>query len=508
MMKEKLRFCSVFNLLTSFTFILLLFTAFTIPADVLADNSIPVQKEVQAASPDTEKTPRIIGGTVSSDNAWPWIAALVTRGEDAYDGQFCGGTLIDSEWVVTAAHCLIDLTASEIDVVLGVNDLTTSGGERIEVDRLIRHPNYLGTSSNDDSDNDIALLHLKLSSSQQTTGILYSANESLTADGSSATIIGWGNTSTTDDVYPEDLMEAEITIFSAAYGQSVYGSDFTDNMIIAGKKEGGIDSCQGDSGGPMVVRNASDDGWLLAGITSFGDGCAQAGSPGVYAKVMNYTDWIEENTEISNPAAPSAATLTSPSGSVSDATPAYNWNAVEGVTWYKLFVWNSNKVNKIDTWYDASLICSDDACTVTPDTILAEGSYEGYLKSWNDYGSTWSSSVSFSVSSTGNTPSQVTLVSPSGTTQSGTTTFVWTEDANASWYKLYLQSLDKSYKFVQWYEIADNYANYPEITCTGGQCSITISASLESNSYEWYVLPWSEYGSGSWSSAGSFTVTQ
>ncbi|MCP4021888.1 MAG: serine protease [Desulfobacteraceae bacterium] len=485
-----------------FSLCLLLAALAYIPV-LTAEDAVALPMEKSTASKPPLIIPKIIGGE-ETQTSWPWITALVTRGDDNYYGQFCGGALIDSEWVVTASHCTEGSSASEIDVLIGQNALSGSGGERIEVDRIVMHPNFNTVTL----DNDIALLHLKQTSTKDVLEILYSADEDLAAANTSATILGWGVTSYPYGSSPDDLYEAEITIFSDAYGQSIYGSEFTDNMITAGNKSGGVDTCQGDSGGPMIVANDDGSGWFLTGITSWGNGCAAPNSPGVYAKVVNYTDWIEETTGIESQNIPAKVTLSSPSGTISDSTPAYTWTAASNATWYKLYVWDANHNETISQWYEATNVCSGGTCTVTPSTTLSAGSYQGYLKSWNDSGSQWGSAVSFAMANSSDLPSQITLVSPSGTLAAGTATFVWNEDSKATWYKLYLNNTSETYKLVQWYEIENNYTNYPEVTCSSGTCSITISPALEDDAYEWWVMGWSSLGSGAWSSGTTFTVGQ
>ncbi|MCK5897015.1 MAG: hypothetical protein KAG20_09425, partial [Cocleimonas sp.] len=95
---------------------------------------------------------------------------------------------------------------------------------------------------------------------------------------------------------------------------------------------------------------------------------------------------------------PSAATLISPSGSISDSTPTYKWKVGSGATWYYLWVGNSSG-KKIGKWYSASN-CASGTCSVTPSTALSSGSYKFYIKTWNSRGfGPWSSGKSFSVSS-------------------------------------------------------------------------------------------------------------
>lgn len=226
---------------------------------------------------------RIIGGTQAAEDAWPWMAALVTRGSTPYNGQFCGGALIHANWVLTAAHCL----GGNIDVVLGTNDLTASAStyERIQVIQQIPHPNY----NSDTEDNDVALLELAQVSAQ--TPIAWNTDSAYNAAGLTSTVIGWGNTVYPGYSYPEMLMQVDVPIVSDAACSAAYPGEITSNMLCAGYAAGGKDSCQGDSGGPLMVSIGSGS-YVQVGVVSWGEGCALAGYYGVYTRVSNYAAWI------------------------------------------------------------------------------------------------------------------------------------------------------------------------------------------------------------------------
>ncbi|MDY6973670.1 MAG: trypsin-like serine protease [Thermodesulfobacteriota bacterium] len=260
-------------------------------------HTIPVGAENHNALPK----PRIIGGAEADSDAWPWMAAIVDRDKpDIYQGQFCGGTLIHPDWVLTAAHCVHDELADiNIDVVLGTNDLGSSPGsyERIPVAEIVEHPRYNHFTLN----NDIALLRLSQSSGlTPIPSLITPANAfDLASPGHVSTVIGWGDTHINPWLsdYPELLMEVDLPIVSNADAKRIYGWLITDNMLCAGFKQGGRDTCQGDSGGPLMV----DDGqgsYAQAGIISWGEGCALAGYYGIYTRVSRYIDWISTRVDL------------------------------------------------------------------------------------------------------------------------------------------------------------------------------------------------------------------
>ncbi|MDM8523842.1 trypsin-like serine protease [Desulfococcaceae bacterium HSG8] len=268
------------------------------------------------AAAHAEPTSRIVGG--DDADAWPWMAVLVEADEsDIYYGLRCGGSLIDSKWVITAAHCVKNewtgrnIRADEIDVVLGAYDLKKDAGERIGVRRIISHPSYDSWTM----DSDIALLELEEEVSYKPVPI--ASNDDF-LEGKDAVTMGWGITRPYGWRYSYELKQVSVPIVSnetcnEAYGQTSDGfdwwfslwfgyedsDDITDNMICAGYTEGGKDSCAGDSGGPLVVN--ADGEWKLAGITSWGEGCAEPESYGVYTRVSEFADFIDKWLLLASP---------------------------------------------------------------------------------------------------------------------------------------------------------------------------------------------------------------
>jgi secreted trypsin-like serine protease len=276
---------------------------------------------------------RIIGGSDASAGSAPWMAALVEPfGDDPYDSQFCGGSLIAPQWVLTAAHCFLDWRDRldlryPPDVVLGSETLN-SDATRISTKRIVTNPDYRP----DDDDGDIALLELSRPVDLPTVGLPGPIFDTPFATvGEQARIYGWGNQSVRGESYPEQLQVAELPIVDQAVCTGVYSGShlINDNMLCAGDGLGSVDSCQGDSGGPLI---AIDSG-LQIGITSFGDDCAQFGSYGVYTRVARYADWISGIVCQSSPPLDASQPVLAIDGN--RATLAFD--PVEGATGYRIW---------------------------------------------------------------------------------------------------------------------------------------------------------------------------
>uniref|UniRef100_A0A3Q4HT23 Serine protease 56 n=1 Tax=Neolamprologus brichardi TaxID=32507 RepID=A0A3Q4HT23_NEOBR len=216
----------------------------------------------------------IVGGSPAPPGSWPWLVNLQLDG-----ALMCGGVLVDSSWVVTAAHCF---AGSQIHTVVGEFDITKTDPDEqvLKVNRVIPHPKFNPKTFN----NDIALVELTspvvLLMKVQLIFVSYQINNGvfLSTDGPSADVV----------------MEAKVPLLPQSTCKSALGKELvTNTMLCAGYLSGGIDSCQGDSGGPLIYQDRISGRFQLHGITSWGDGCGEKGKPGVYTRVSAFSDWIQ-----------------------------------------------------------------------------------------------------------------------------------------------------------------------------------------------------------------------
>jgi secreted trypsin-like serine protease len=234
----------------------------------------------------------VVGGGNASPGEYPAVAEIT------FGPFLCTGTLIAPSWVLTAGHCS-NITAGTVAspaswptplIDVRVGGVTPSDGEHRGVSRVVMHPDYLLTSGYD-----ISLLQLSSNSTMAPTQVAGAGERSLWTAGTLETIVGWGVTSEGGS-QPDVLQEAQVPITTDAYCGGAYSDFDPKTMVCAGFPEGGVDTCQGDSGGPMFGRTAT--GTLrVVGTTSFGEGCARPGKPGVYGRVADDTlrPWIAAN---------------------------------------------------------------------------------------------------------------------------------------------------------------------------------------------------------------------
>jgi trypsin len=225
----------------------------------------------------------IVGGEEAKRGEFPFIVSLQSG------SHFCGGSLISDEWVLTAAHCV---GGSGFKVVVGLHNLKESeGSQTFQTARVIPHPQYNRSTM----DYDYALVKLNAKTSFQPVSI----NETEISVPSSDTTIdsvtaGWGYLKEGAWRLSDILQKVTVPLVSTEDCNKSYDGDITERMICAGLVEGGKDSCQGDSGGPLLVHDYVRDQPVLAGVVSWGIGCARPEKFGVYSKVNAVTEWIKD----------------------------------------------------------------------------------------------------------------------------------------------------------------------------------------------------------------------
>ncbi|KAM4623437.1 hyaluronan-binding protein 2-like [Polymixia lowei] len=249
----------------------------------------------QCGKPQPGRLSRIYGGSKTTPGAHPWQVSLQSRpqGSPLEFSHDCGGILIQSCWVLTAAHCILPNVEHQV-VLGGVNiDKKEVMDQTIPVIKTIVHENYRETING--LYNDIALLQLKVTDSPycaKETRFVKTAclPDQRFPDGKECVISGWG--ATKNQKYSSQLLNARIRLISQerCKAPNVYGDILDDSMFCAGKMQGGTDSCQGDSGGPLVCDQNGTH--YVSGVVSWGEGCGHKNKPGVYANVLNFNNWI------------------------------------------------------------------------------------------------------------------------------------------------------------------------------------------------------------------------
>jgi secreted trypsin-like serine protease len=267
---------------------------------------------------DFRASTKIVGGSLASIRNWPGQAVLRTRHpQDPRSYYFCGGTAITATTVLTAAHCLDEITRDaqgvyrdrfgwRLEAVLGADRLDTVGAQNVrEVRDVTIYPGYTNAPS---SGNDVALLRLATPWNGATARLSLNPKAD-PGSGKMVMVAGFGarqekSTATTHaradgeifDAPSERMYEVALPTVAEATCRATYpGSAIGPAQICAGYIKGGRDSCQGDSGGPLVAFDRQGCPYQI-GVVSWGKGCAQKEAYGVYTRTSAYADWLKQQS--------------------------------------------------------------------------------------------------------------------------------------------------------------------------------------------------------------------
>ncbi|XP_029926347.1 urokinase-type plasminogen activator-like [Myripristis murdjan] len=263
-----------------------------------------VDTELTCGEMPSQKINKIVGGTMTSIESQPWVAAIFWHHD-----FWCGGSLIAPSWVLTAAHCLQNddgtvINVRHLSVYLGKSNIRVTDVDREQkftVEQMIIHPKYKDLRP---FNNDIALLKIKSQDGKSAVRtpsvrtVCLPPHLTMLPPGVECSIAGFGKES--DSYYAPSssnfLKQAKVTLLSESVCKRdpFYAKNVTSNMFCAASPTWSTDSCQGDSGGPLMCEVSGR--MFVFGVVSWGEGCAKQDKPGVYTRVTNYNNWIAEKT--------------------------------------------------------------------------------------------------------------------------------------------------------------------------------------------------------------------
>jgi secreted trypsin-like serine protease len=279
---------------------------------------------IQAALRGLEPTAslRLIGGTPAKEGAWPWQVLIhIPIMKDGKQGfHRCGGSLVASRWVLTAAHCVTAQAPESVDrpgIRVVESAASPTRGAFADPSRWVMRQiedMKLADYKPQTNENDIALLQLREPLRSKPVAMLLVPNRKLEDVPTIATVTGWGQLLDVnpladgtyvdprtgrkfrpDELDPETLMQVELPLVALsdckARNRNAPGVVDERNLCAGILPQGGKDSCRGDSGGPMVVDRGGGS-WIQIGIVSWGVGCGRPSFPGAYTRISAFADWV------------------------------------------------------------------------------------------------------------------------------------------------------------------------------------------------------------------------
>ncbi|KAG8522290.1 Transmembrane protease serine 4 [Galemys pyrenaicus] len=255
----------------------------------VTENNLELQVQGSTCG-ESLKAPRVVGGEKASVDSWPWQVSI------QYDKQhICGGSILDSQWILTAAHCF----RKHLDLF---NWRVRAGS-----DKLGSFPSLpvakifvIELNTTYPKEKDIALVKLQfpLTFSGTVRPICLPYFDEELTPGTPLWVIGWGFTKQDGGKMSDVLLQASVQVIDSTRcnAEDAYQGEVTEKMLCAGSLEGGVDTCQGDSGGPLMYHSNQ---WQVVGIVSWGHGCGGPTTPGVYTKVTAFLNWIYNVRKVS-----------------------------------------------------------------------------------------------------------------------------------------------------------------------------------------------------------------
>ncbi|XP_012171119.2 serine proteinase stubble isoform X1 [Bombus terrestris] len=275
-------------------------------ASVTIDTELPVPMETlnmsdykQVCGRRLFPESRIVGGNRSSFGKWPWQISLRQWRTSTYLHK-CGAALLNENWAITAAHCVENVPPSDLLLRIGEHDLANEdepyGYQERRVQIVASHPQFDPRTF----EYDLALLRFyePLLPFQPNVLPICLPDDDESYVGRTAYVTGWGRLYD-EGPLPSVLQEVAVpvinnTMCEVMYRNAGYIEHIPHIFICAGWRNGEYDSCEGDSGGPMVIQRARDKRWILAGVISWGIGCAVPNQPGVYTRISEFREWINQ----------------------------------------------------------------------------------------------------------------------------------------------------------------------------------------------------------------------
>lgn len=247
-------------------------------------------------------TGRIIGGERALPGQVPWQASM-----QAFGTHYCGASILNDRWILTAAHCAAAVEKQELSIVVGTINLSSFMvvphrifEQRLAVDLIITHENF----NRRQLISDVAVVRLngRIAFNNHVQAVCL-PQEGQDFVGEMGTVSGWGKMLENETTFSPLLNVVELPIITNRDCQLMYGLRIPPKRVVirnewicAGFREAGRDGCQGDSGGPITVHKNGT--WTIVGITSGGFGCGFSNSPGIFTRLSQFSNWIKEKIAV------------------------------------------------------------------------------------------------------------------------------------------------------------------------------------------------------------------